>query len=202
MQLYYIPSTASLAVRILAQELEIPLEFVEVEFTPTGKMAGGKNYAEISPKGTVPALVLDTGELLTEAAVVIQYLVDQRPEVGLMPPTGMPRWRALEQLNFIATDLHKGFSPMMNPAFSEVRDVLVTDLRKRYALASKMLGDQQYLGGDQFMAPDAYLFTALGWPAFVGLSLADWPNLEAYRARIGERPSVQRALAAEKPIDG
>lgn len=197
MKLYYLPAACSLAPHIIANEIGLPLELVKVEFTPEGKFAGGESYANIAPKGAVPALRLDSGEVITEAAAVIQYLAAQRPEAGLMPSEGMARWRALEQLNFIATELHKSFAPMMNPSYADVREVIVSDLRKRWALASDLLGDRPYLAGDHFTAPDAYLFTALGWPGFVGLSLSDWPNLEAYRARVSERPAVQRALAAE-----
>ena len=197
MKLYYIPGACSLAPHIIASEIGIPLELVKVEFTPEGKVAGGENYLNIAPKGAVPALVLDSGEMLTEAAAVIQYLAAQRPAAGLMPSEGMARWRALEQLNFIATELHKGFAPIMNPAFAEQRETVIANVKGRWSIASDLLGDKPYLGGEQFTAPDAYLFTALGWLSFVNVELTEWPNLEAYKARVAQRPAVQKALSEE-----
>lgn len=198
MKLYYSPGACSLAPHIVAHEAGIPLTLEKVD-TKTKLTAGGVDFTTINPKGYVPALELDNGELLTEGPVISQYLADLKPESGLAPPNGtLARYRLQETLGYINSEIHKSFSPLFNPAVSpEVRQDRIDYLRKRFGLIERMLGNSPWLTGDSFTVADAYLFTVSNWAAYVKFDMSGFTALQAFRDRAAQRPAVQAALKAE-----
>ena len=198
MKLYYAPAACSLAPHIAAREAGLALDLEKVEM-PSKKLPDGGDYRAVNPKGAVPALRLDDGAVLTENAVVLQYLAEQAPQSGLTPPAGsMERWLLLELLNFIATEVHKGFGPLWNPSVSaEVREATVKALGKKFDFLEQQIGDRPYLTGDRFTIADAYAFAVLNWTRFHRIDLGGWPKLQAFLARVAERPAVQAALREE-----
>lgn len=198
MKLYYSPGACSMAVHITLNEGDFSFDKEQVDLA-TKKTASGADFTAINPNGYVPALQLNNGEVLTEAAVILAYLADQAPERKLAPATGsMERYRLQEKLNFITTELHKGFGSLFNPAMPDDWRVQVKEgLGKRLDYIARQLKDKQYLMGEQFSIADAYLFTILGWSKLVKVDLSPWPVLASYTARIAERPSVQAAMKAE-----
>ena len=199
MKLYYAPAACSLAPHIAAAEAGIPLELVKVEFGPSGKFAAGRNYLEINPKGAVPALEIDGGEVLTENAVLLQYLAAQAPDSGLMPKgQGLAHWRFLELLNFIATEIHKGFGPLWNPNTTpEVREATVANLGKKFDLLEAQLGAGPWLTGEAFTIADAYAYAVLNWTGIHKIDLGKWPGLKSFLDRAAQRPGVRKALQEE-----
>ena len=198
MKLYYVPAACSLSVQIALHEAGIPHEIEKVDGR-TKKTADGGDYLAVNPRGQVPALILDDGSLMTEGPALVQYIADMKPERNLMPAAGtMARYRFLEWLNYLTSELHQRFYPLfVFPKFPEdVIDALKGDLTKRLAFVSQKLGDQAYLMGDQFTVADGYLFTMLRWTAFVKMDLAQWPNLSAYCERVAARPAVYAAMCA------
>lgn len=198
MKLYYAPGACSLAPHIVAHELGIPLELEKVD-TRTKQTASGRDFTTINPKGYVPAIELDSGELLTEGPVISQYLADLRPEAGLAPANGtLARYRLQEILGYINSEIHKSYSPLFNPAASaELREDRAQYLQKRYALLESILAASPYLTGDHFTIADAYLFTVTNWARIVKVDLSSFPNLLAFQKRVAERPAVQAAMRAE-----
>ena len=198
MKLYYSPGACSLAPHIVAHELGLPLTLEKVD-TKTKQMASGGDFYTIKPKGYVPALELDDGEVLTEGPVIAQYLADQKPASGLAPANGtLPRYRLQEMLGYINSELHKSYSPLFNPATSaETREERLQYLRKRYGLIENRLKQSTYLTGEQFTVADAYLFTVTNWSRHVKLDLAEFPALLAFQQRVAARPAVQAAMQAE-----
>lgn len=199
MKLYYSPSACSLAPHIVLRELDISFELVKVDLQKK-VTEHGEDYLKINPKGYVPALLLDDRTLLTEVAIILQYLSDQKPSIGLMPAHGtQERYQLLEWLNFIATEIHKGFGPLFHkttpPAYIEIAKNILT---KRLQLLSNQISDKRYITGDLFTIADAYLFTVLRWTHFVNFNMDAWPNLVAFSNRVAKRPTVQAALSAEK----
>ncbi len=198
MKLYYTPGACSLSPHIVANELGIALQLEKVDLK-TKKTESGVDFVSINPKGYVPALVLDNGELLTEGPAIVQYLADLKPESGLAPANGtFARYRLQEVLTYINSEIHKSYSPLFNPNTSaEVRAERAEYLRKRYTLIEKKLGDQPFMLGSSYSVADAYLFTVTSWSSHVKLDLSAFPNLLAFQKRVGERPAVQAALRAE-----
>ncbi|HMG24065.1 MAG TPA: glutathione transferase GstA [Kofleriaceae bacterium] len=198
MKLYFSPGACSLSPHIVAQELGIPLTLVKVD-TQTKKLADGGDYWAINPKGYVPALQLDNGELLTEGPTIVQYLADRKPEAKLVPAAGtIERYRVQEALGYINSEIHKTYSPLFRPTTSpELRKDREDYLRKRYGLLDKQLAKGPYLFGEQFTVADAYLFTVTNWASYVKLDLSEFPNLLAFQSRVAERAGVQAALVAE-----
>jgi glutathione S-transferase len=198
MKLYYSPGACSLSPHIVARETGLAIELVKVDLG-TKKTSDGRDYNAINPKGYVPAIELDSGELLTEGPAIVQYLADRRPDAGLAPVAGtLERYRLQELLGYINSELHKSYGPLFNAKTSpEVRQEREAHLRKRYAPIEKALAGKPYLLGEQFTAADAYLFTITSWAKSVKLDLSDFPNLAAFQARVAARPAVQAALAAE-----
>ncbi|MCK6452816.1 MAG: glutathione transferase GstA [Alphaproteobacteria bacterium] len=198
MKLYYIPGACSLSPHIVLREAGLSFDLVKVD-GKTKKTDSGADFNAINPKSYVPVLELDDGQRLTEGAVIVQYIADRKPDAKLAPAAGTPdRYRLQEWLNFIASEVHKGFSPLFNPQLPEAWKTVVVDrLGTRFDHLSKHLEKNQYLMGSAFGVADAYLFTVLNWTKFVGIDLGKWPVLQAYSARIAARPSVQQALAAE-----
>lgn len=193
MRLFYAPGACSLAPHIVISEagLDVALERVDMAAKRT---ESGRDYLQINPQGAVPALELDNGEVLTEAQVVLQYLAAQAPAAHLAPVEGMARWRLLETLNFIATELHKGFGPLWHSTVPEVREATVRTLANRFALLSGKLGDKPYLIGVYSIA-DAYALVTLRWARHFEVDIGQ--NLEVYRQRLLERPAVRQAFAEE-----
>jgi glutathione S-transferase len=197
MKLYIIPGACSLAVNIALREAGIRFDLARLD-AETGRTDDGKDFHTINPKGYVPALQLNDGRVLTENVAVLVYVADQNPEAKLAPPSlSYDRYRLMEWLCFINSELHKGFSPLYSPtATDEVRTHARNHLAKRLDYLHGMVRDA-YLMGGQFTVADAYLFTVLGWGKEVGLPMATWPRLEAYRAGIAQRPHVVAALKSE-----
>jgi glutathione S-transferase len=199
MKLYFSPGACSLSPHIVARELDLPLELVRVD-TKTKQLAAGGDYWAINPKGYVPAIQLDGGEILTEGPAIVQYLADLKPDAGLAAPAGtMERYRLQEMLGYINSELHKAYSPLFNAATpQETREERLAYLHKRYALLDKRLATRPFLLGERFTVADAYLFTVTTWAAHVKLDLSGFPNLQAFQARVAARPHVQAAIAAEQ----
>lgn len=198
MKLYYSPGACSLSPHIVLNEGGFDFDKERVDLV-SKKTESGADYTAINPNGYVPALLLDDGQVLTEGPAIIQYLADRLPEKKLAPPAGaVERYRLQEWLNFISTELHKGFGALFNPKAPDewkttARELLV----RRIAYAAKRLESKPYLMGNDFTVADAYLFTVLGWSNWVGVDLSPWPALGAYLGRVAARPAVQAALKAE-----
>src|SRR6185295_10624723 len=192
MKLYFSPGACSLSPHIVAQEVGIPLTLVKVD-TAKKTLADGGDYWAVNPKGYVPAMELDNGQLLTEGPTIVQYLADQKPDAKLLPAAGtMERYRVQEMLGYINSEIHKTYSPLFRPTTTpELRKDREEYLRKRYGLIEKQLAKGPYLFGEQFTVADAYLFTVTNWSNFVKLDLSEFPNLLAFQARVASRPAVQ-----------
>jgi glutathione S-transferase len=197
MKLYYAPSACSLSPHIISNELNLPMEFIRID-TKTKKTENGEDFFKISPKGYVPALVLDDGTLLTEGPVIVQYLAESANNTELLPEArSMGRYKAMEILNFITSELHKSFSPLFNRAISDdVKSYASDKVKERINLLdTHLLGDKPFLMGDKFTVCDAYCFTVLNWTSFVDIELS--PNLKAYQQRVASRPAVQKSMREE-----
>lgn len=202
MKLYFATGTCALAAHIALLEAGLPFETEKVDLR-TKRTAGGADYNGINPKGYVPALVLDNGEVLTEVAAVVQYVADQAPARKLAPPAGtLERYRLMEWLNFISAEIHKGFSGFFKPDVSEeTKQGLQLQLARRFDYVEPRLQGREYLM-NEFTVADAYLFTVLGWTKPLHIDLSRWPNLQAYLQRLGARPTVHAAMVAEGLIKG
>jgi glutathione S-transferase len=198
MKLFYMPGACSLAPHIVANEAGIDLELVKVDGASKTTEAK-QDYLATNPNGYVPALVLDDGETLTEASVVMQYLADRKPDSGLIPASGeMNRYRVQQWLNFVATELHKGFSPLFRPNTpEETKAINKEHLTKRVKFLDSRLADRSYLMGDVFSVADAYLWTVLGWAKHVGLDLSGFANVQRFLGTVAARPAVQKSLREE-----
>jgi len=198
MKLYYSPGACSLSPHIVLREAGLAFEPV-LASTKTHKLQDGTDYYSINPKGYVPLLELDNGERLTEGPAILQYIADKAPEKKLAPPYGtMERYRVQEWLNFITSELHKGFGVMFNPAMPEdAKNVMRTRLDGRLKWVDAQLEGKQYLMGGSFTLPDAYLFTVTNWSKHLGIDISALTNLSAFQARMAARPTVQEAMKAE-----
>ena len=198
MKLYYSPGACSLSPHIVLRESGLAFEPV-LASTKTHKLADGTDYYGINPKGYVPCLELDNGERLTEGPAIVQYIADQVPARNLAPTNGtMARYRLQEWLNFVTSELHKGFSPLFNPATpEEFKGMARTKLTDRLGWVNTQLEGRQYLMGDSFSVADAYLFTVAGWGKHAGVDITPMAHLSAYMARVAARPAVQEAMRAE-----
>jgi glutathione S-transferase len=198
MKLYYSPGACSLSPHIVLLEAALPYTLEKVDFT-TKKTAAGADYLTINSKGAVPALQLDDGQVLTEGPAIVQYLADKKPDSGLAPRAGtFERYRLMEMLNYITSEVHKGFGPLFNKeASAEWKAAAKTALGKKFDWLSAFLQGKTFLIGNAFTVADAYLFTVLNWPAHVGLDMSKWPVLTGYHSRIAQRPKVQQAMKEE-----
>ncbi len=198
MKLYYAPGACSMTPHIVLRETGHKFDLEKVDI-PNKKTEKGDDYWKINPKGYVPALKLDDGQVLTEVGVIAQYLADQKPDSGLAPKQGtMDRYRLMEWMNFISSEVHKQigalFNPKMTPEMKEVQKGVVT---RRLDALEKMLQGGQYAMGDKFSVADVYLFNILNWTKLHDIDLAKWPNAKALFDRVGARPKVQETLKAE-----
>jgi glutathione S-transferase len=198
MKLYYSSGSCALSPHIVALEAGIPVETVKVDLK-TKTVAEEGDYWAVNPKGYVPALELDGGEVLTEGPAIVQYLADLNPESGLAPANGsFERVRLQEALNYITSEIHKTYSPLFRPdVLPAVREDRLAYLRRRYALLDKQLGGRNYLLGDRFSIADAYLYAVTRWARGVKLDLSEFPNVEAFQKRVGSRKAVLEALRDE-----
>ena len=198
MKLYYSPGACSLSPHIALEEAGLPYEAVLAP-TKTKQLPDGSDYRKINPLGYVPYLVLDDGTGLPEGPAIVQYIADQAPAKRLAPPNGsLARYRLQSWLNFIGTELHKGFGPLFNPASpDEVKAAAKERLATRLKWVDEQLAGKTWLMGDDFGVADGYLFTVTNWAKPMQIDLSPYPNLEAWRARVAARPAVQAAMKAE-----
>jgi glutathione S-transferase len=196
MKLYYSPGACSQNPHIMLREAGLNFELVKVDLS-SHKTEKGADYYGINPKGYVPALELDNGQVLTENPAIVQYIADQKPETNLAPANGtLERYRLQEWLGFIGTELHKSLSSLWNPSISEADKKAVHDrVAKRFEYVVKNLEGKQFLMGDHFTAADSYLFVMLAWCDYHKLAVP--PALKEYQARIAARPAVKATLEAE-----
>lgn len=197
-KLYFSPGACSLSPHIVLRESGLPFELEQVNLQAK-KLKSGGDFLEINPKGQVPVLKLDSGDILTEGPAIVQYIADQKPESGLAPKAGtIQRYHVQEWLNFITSELHKSFTPLFRPNTpEEYARISKENLANRFGYLDKQLGKRQYLMGDKFTVPDAYAFTVVGWSKYKDIDLSRWPNLKGYMDRVGARPKVQEAMKAE-----
>ena len=198
MKLYYSPGACSLSPHIVLHEAGLAFT-AEMASTKTHQLKDGTDYYSINPLGYVPLLVLDDGTQLSEGPAIVQYIADQAPDKQLAPANGsMARYQLQSLLNFISTELHKGFSPLFNPATpADYKPAVTEKLLSRMAWIDGQLAGKPYLMGDTFTVADAYLFTVTGWGAYVKVDLSGFAHISAHRARMAARPAVQAALRAE-----
>lgn len=198
MKLYYSPGACSLSPHIALREAGIAFTPVMAS-TKTKKLADGSSFLAISAKGQVPVLELDDGQRLTEGPAIVQYIADQVPDKQLAPAWGtMERYRLMEWLNFITSELHKGFTPLFTPGtVEETKASAKEKLIQRLSWVDEQLEGRDYLLGSTFTVADGYLFTVAGWGKYVGVDIAPLARLGAFMARVAARPAVQEALRAE-----
>lgn len=198
MKLYYAPGSCAMSPHIVIAEAGLPYKLDRVDLS-TKMTEAGNPLADINEHNAVPALLLDSGEVLTEGVAIVQYVADQNPEARLLPPAGtLERARVQQWLNYIATEMHKAHVPMFKadyPAAS--KDIALVKIKKAYDYVSSKLGELPYLTGETFTVADAYLFTIINWHNFIKLDLSPWPVLVAYQARVAARPAVQNAMREE-----
>jgi glutathione S-transferase len=198
MKLYYFAGACSLASNIALREAGLKFDLVKVD-RRTRKAADGLDFNEVNPKGYVPALTLDNGEVLTENIAVLQYVADRNPAAKLAPPAGtMERYRLMEWLAFISTEIHKSFSPLFrDDAHDEVKQYVRKVLGGRLDYLNRAIGSRSFLMGDTFTVADGYLFTVLGWGRHVNIDLGQWPQRQRHAERVGSRSQVVEALKSE-----
>ncbi len=197
MKLFYSPGACSLSPHIVLREARLPFELERVD-TKAGRTASGADYRALNPKGYVPLLQLDDGQLLTEGPVIVQYLADRAPEARLAPPAGtFERYRLQEWLNYVTSELHKSLGSLFNPSMpAEWRQATREAVAKKLDYVATQLAGREHLLGE-FTVADAYLYVVLGWTRPLDIDIRRWPALQQYRRRIGSRPAVQAALQAE-----
>ncbi|CAO4186255.1 glutathione transferase GstA [Methylorubrum extorquens] len=199
MKLFYAPGACSLAPHIVLRELGLPFELEAVDLK-TKKTASGADFVASNPKGYVPALQLDGGEVLTEGVAIVQYLADKHGPGTLAPNAGtVERARLTADLNFLSSELHKAFGQLFNPALtSEAREAALANLGRKLDVMEQAFSDgRPYLAGPDFTVVDPYLFVILSWAPMMGIDLACWPLLGAFSERVGTRASVQASMEAE-----
>lgn len=199
MKLYYAPGACSLATHILLREAGLPFDLEKVDIR-NKTTEHGEDWLVVNPKGYVPALRLDDGDVVTENVVLHGYVADQKPETKLAPAHGTKaRLKQDELAVYISTEIHKGYSPLFNPAITdEARKSVIDRLHARYKLIEKLLSDgRTFLTGETFATVDAYLFTVTNWAGTTKVDLSAFPNVQAYQKRVAARPAVQASLVAE-----
>ena len=198
MKLYYSPGACSLAPHIVLNELGQPYDLEKVDLRAK-KTESGADFTAVNAKGQVPTLDIGQGEILTEVATILQYLADKAKASNLLPAFGtMDRYRAMETLNFVATELHKGIGGLFNPAMPEDgKKAIIARVERSLGWLDKKLAAQPYLLGDSYSVADAYAFVVLGWTKHVGVDLSPYAHIVAYVDRVGSRPAVQAALKKE-----
>lgn len=198
MKLYYSPGACSLSPHIALHEAGLPFEAV-LASTKTHRLADGSDYYRINPKGSVPLLEFDDGERLTEGPAIVQWIADQVPDRQLAPPAGtMARYRLMEWLNFIGSEIHKSFSPLFNPAMPEqAKEIFRERLKGRFKYVDERLAGKDFLMGSTFTVADCYLFAVGRWAAPLKLDLSAFAHFGAFMQRVAARPAVRRAMETE-----
>lgn len=199
MKLYFAPGACALAAQIVLRETSQEFELVRVDLK-THLTIEGRDFHEVNPKGYVPTLELDNGEVFTEGAMILQWLADQHPEYEVIPLQGTKeRYKAIEWLNYIATELHKGMGPLFASYFDDkARAHILSTVHSKLNFVNKHLEKNQYLLGSNFSVADAYLYNILRWPQFLKIDISNYRSIGTYMGRINARPSVQTSLQAEK----
>lgn len=198
MKLYFAPGSCGLASQIALREAGMPFQLIAVDFKTKRTVEG--DYFEVTPKGFVPALRLDDGDVLTESAVILQWIADQNPGAGLLPAFGeRARYTALEWLNFVATDLHKTFAVLFSPVLDEASKGRFAErnLTSKFDYLEAHLADNDHVLGARFCVADAYLYNVLTWPHRVNVDITGYAAIQAFLARMEQRPTVRAALEAE-----
>jgi glutathione S-transferase len=197
-KLYYMPGACSLACNIALREAGLEFELVKVD-RKTRRASDGLDYNEVNSKSCVPALSLDDGQVLTENIAVLQYIADRNPAAKLAPPAGtMERYRLMEWLSFINSEVHKQFTPLFRQETpEETKEYSRKNLAVRLGYLQRTMGSKTFLMGEQYTVADSYLYTVLSWGAHVNVDLGQWPELKRYVERIGQRPHVLEARKAE-----
>ncbi len=199
MKLYYSKGACSLAVRITIHELGLPCEYEAVDLK-TKVTKTNANFLTVNPKGQVPTLLTDDNVVITENAVIQQYLVEHFDGHVMLPPVGdMKRYKVLEWLNFVSTDIHKGFGPLFNPKVPEAlkAEIFIPMLKNKFGMADRSLEKNKYLAGDKFTIPDSYLYVMLTWTRMMKIDLSEFSNLARYFDELSKRKSIVEALAEE-----
>ena len=198
MKLYYAPGVCSLSPHIVLKESGLPFETVKTDIKAK-TVDGGGDYKTTNPLGYVPALALDDGTILTEGPAIVQYIADKAPEKKLAPANGtLERYKVQSWLNFVSSEMHKGFSPLFNPAMpDEAKKIAKERLATRLEHLEKHFATHNYLMGNDFTVPDAYCFTVLRWTVPTKIDLAPYPHVQAFMKRMQARPAVQAAMKDE-----
>lgn len=198
MKLFYAPGACSHAPHILLREAGLNFTLEKVDLGAK-KTEGGADFTKINPNGYVPALQLDSGEVITEGPAIDQYIADQVPAKGLAPANGTPaRYKMQSWLNFVSTELHKQFGPLFSKTTpDEYKKTLIDKIKGRFDTIDAHLAKNSFLMGDSFTAPDAYLYTVVGWAKYFDIGLDKWPALKSFMDRVAARPSAQAAAKAE-----
>lgn len=200
MKLYFSKNACSLCIRIAINELQLPCEFESVDLE-NKKTEKGIDYLTINPKGAVPALRLDNNEVLTENSIILQYLADTHHAIQLLPALGdFKRYRVLECMNFITTDIHKGFGPLFNPAVSQEakNEIFMPYLKTKFKYLENIMKHHKYITGDRFTLPDAYLFVMLTWLKKFKVDIKNvYPHLAIYFDELQKRKSIVQSLEEE-----
>jgi len=198
MKLFLTPGACSLSPHIALREAGLPFEFEHVVLQNKTTKSGA-DYRKVNPKGSVPALQLDNGQVLTEGPAIVQYVADQKPAAKLAPAAGtLERYRLQEWLNYVCSELHKSFVPLFNPATSEdQKQAAKTAISAKFDHVNKSLAGKQFLLGDGFTVADGYLFVILTWAKHVGMDLSRWTEINSFFDRVFKREAVQSAMKAE-----
>ncbi|HSB97510.1 MAG TPA: glutathione transferase GstA [Spongiibacteraceae bacterium] len=198
MKLFFSPAACSLSPHIVLRESGLPFELVRIDMVAR-KTADGADYLQLNPKGQVPALQLDDGQIITEGPVIVQYVADRAPEKKLVPAAGtIERYRVQEWLNFTCSEIHKNFGLIFKfAAIEDMKPALIGLINERIRYVEQQLEGKDFLVGNTFTVADAYMFTALSWCKFLQIDLSSLPSITAYNARIAARPAVIAAMQAE-----
>lgn len=199
MKLYFSPGACGLASQMILREAGLKFDLVKVDLA-SKTYDDGKDFNAVNAKGYIPVLELDNGERLTEGAAILQWAADQAPDKNLIPKAGtMERYRAIEWLNYIATEVHKSFSPLFAAmkAKEEIPERVVKTLLHRLSFADEQLNKTPYLMGDQFTVADAYLYNVTRWARVMKVDISEMKGLAAFMERVSERPSAHASTEGE-----
>jgi len=204
MILYASPLSCSFAAQMILFELEIAhkVEFVDIYVQPHVLIADGTQFIDVNPKNAVPALKLDSGELLTEIGVILQYIAGLKPQSGLLPETGsLGRYRVMEWLSYVGSDVHKTIGPLFHPHMPEAaKEIHRQNLNRRLTCIEQQLTHHPYLTGNNFTVADAYLFAMIGWEPYFKFDTTPYPNLALFHDRVSSRPSFDHVRRDIEPV--
>jgi glutathione S-transferase len=198
MQLFYTAGACSLAPHIVLQEIDQKFDLVNVSFK-THQTKDGQDFLKINPKGQVPFLIADDGLHLSEGAIISQYLAEMAKSTHLLPALGdLNRYKVLEWMNYISSELHKSYAPFFQKGFDEMsKEVFKEKLSKQYTWVDQQIADSENFLGRDFTIADIYLFVVTRWASFINLDLSHLKSLQEFMQRMQQHPSVQKAMKAE-----